>query len=309
MVTDLLLKSARQSIKVAPGIESNSFRVLFSPEMDMVAVKVCVLLVFVSSISLIFADARNEIDSRIFRGMNATRGQFPYFAQILTNATEPNATEPDYIICGGSIISSRFILTAAHCLENYTRVMVTLGIHNVGDKSTQQMHIANNTFIHKGYNLITGTNDIALIQLVDEIEFTDDIKPIPLSCEITPTGVWTQVAGRGKTRTAATDFPQTLQWTNLLTIPNEICAKAYPRVDISSAKVCSFGKYKQSTCLGDSGSVLLRVFNGTEAQIGVVNGGSTRGCDDSQISIFSRVSSYLDWIEKIASVKCQKNNP
>lgn len=274
----------------------------------MLTVKVCLLLVFVSAISSSFTYARNEIDSRIFRGINATKGQFPYFAQVLTNATEPNATQPDYIICGGSIISAKFILTAAHCLEHYTRVMVTLGIYDVEDNSTQQIRHAEHTFVHKGYDLATGSNDIALIELTNEIEFSDDIKPIALSCEITPAGVWTQLAGRGRVRANDKVFPKILQWTTLLTIPNEICTKAYPRIDISTAKVCTFGKHKQGSCLGDSGSVLLRMFNGTEAQIGVVNGGSTRGCDEGQIGIFSRVSSYIDWIEKHTGVKCQKSN-
>lgn len=274
----------------------------------MLTVKVCLLLVFLSVISLSFAQARNEIDSRIFRGMNATKGQFPYFAQIFTNATKPNATQPSYIFCGGSIISSKFILTAAHCIEDYTHVVVSLGINDANDFSTQQFHYAARTYVHKGYNLTTGTNDIAIVQLADEIVFTEFIKVIPLSCEIIGSGVWTQLAGRGKTRTNTAIFPNILQWTNLLTIPNEICAKAYPLVNISSAKVCTVGKQKQTTCTGDSGSVLIRMFNGTEAQIGVVNGGSTRGCDDGQISIFSRISSFIDWIGRITGVQCQKNS-
>lgn len=270
---------------------------------NMVTVKVCVLLVFVSSS---FAYARSEIDARIFRGVNATKGQFPYFAQIVTNATEANATLPDYIYCGGSIISSKFVLTAAHCVEDFNLVMVTLGIYDVDDKSTQQYNYAERTFVHKGFNLVTGTNDIAIVQLANEIEFNEYIQPIPLSCEIISSGVWTQLVGRGQTHSGPTEFPRFLQWANLFTIPNEICATAYPRVDISSAKVCTFGKQKQGTCIGDSGSILLRSFNGTEAQIGVVNGGSSRGCKEGQISIFSRVSHYIDWIEKISGVKCLK---
>lgn len=274
----------------------------------MLSVKIYFLLVFVSAISLCLASARDEIDSRIFRGMNATKGQFPYFAQILTNATTSNATQTRYIICGGSIISSKFILTAAHCVENFTSVFVTLGIYNVDDFSTQQSYVAERTFVYENYNLTTGTNDIAIIRLIKKIKFNDDIKPIPLSCEIMAPGVWTQMTGRGKTRTVASEFPRYVQWTNLLTIPNDICEKAYPKVNITSAKVCTFGKQKQGTCMGDSGSILLRIINGTEAQIGVVNGGSTRGCEDGQITIFSRISYYIDWIEKITGIKCQKHN-
>lgn len=272
----------------------------------MLAVKVSLCLSVLCVLSFCFAQPRTEIDSRIFRGMNATKGQFPYFAQVLTNATVENATQPDYIFCGGSIIGSKYILTAAHCVENFTKVIVTLGVYDAMDASTQQLYVAEQIYVHDDYNLTSGTNDIAIIQLRHEIDFNELIKPIPLSCEITGSGVWTRVTGRGKTHTNATSFPEILQWTNMLTIPNEICSKAYPRVDISAAKICTYGKYQQATCLGDSGSVLMRVFNGTEAQIGVVNGGSSRGCDHGQIGINSRISHYIDWIERMSGVKCVK---
>lgn len=285
------------------------FEICFCVMMMMLTVKVCLPLVLLSSIGVSGASARDEIDLRIFRGMNATSGQFPFYAQILTIATKPNASQPEYIVCGGSIISSTFILTAAHCVEDHKRVVVTLGITDANDMDTQQFRHAERTYVHKGYNLTSGTNDIALVQLANDIEFNELVQPIPLSCEIVGPGVWTQLAARGRVRTHATEFPSVLQWTNLLTIPNEICARAFPKIDISLAKVCTVGKQKQTTCTGDSGSVLLRMFNGTAAQIGVVNGGSTRGCDDGQISIFSRISSYIEWIGRITGVQCQKHIP
>lgn len=138
------------------------------------------------SISLIFlaifavlatVTAKSVYEPRIVNGENAKEGQFPYVAS-LRNAANRH-------FCGASIVSTRFLLTAAHCCtgsnaspENVHAVVGVLrqtegGVVVKVDKITS----------HKGFVLDGIYNDIGLIRTAKEITFTDYIQPIALPKE------------------------------------------------------------------------------------------------------------------------------
>ena len=54
---------------------------------------------------------------RIVGGVEALRGKWPWMAAVFRQGIG-NA------VCGGSIVSDRFILTAAHCCEDRGRMLV-----------------------------------------------------------------------------------------------------------------------------------------------------------------------------------------
>lgn len=89
--------------------------------------------------------------------------------------------------CGGTLITSNAILTAAHCLYEFgrpivaNRVIVQLGKHNLelSGPNTQEFR-ANQIIIHGGYSETDLLNDIAMIRLATEATFTEYIQPICL---------------------------------------------------------------------------------------------------------------------------------
>ncbi|KAH8371182.1 hypothetical protein KR093_006408 [Drosophila rubida] len=206
------------------------------------------------------------------------------------------------ILCGGTLLDKRWVLTAGHCTMGVTHYDVYLGTRSVED--TEQLGglvLRSNKFIiHERFNPETAANDIALVKLPQDVQFTSRIRPATLpSRHRLDQFTGNSVVASGWGATVEMTSSDAMQYTELKVISNADCAEEY---DVVTAGVlCAKGLKDETVCTGDSGGPL--VLKGTQMLVGITSfgpadGEAGGGCDRTSVpGGFTRVTYYLDWIE------------
>ncbi|XP_067003861.1 brachyurin [Anabrus simplex] len=236
------------------------------------------------------------IDGRVIGGSAASRGQFPWQAAIRLDSVS---------FCGGSLISSNYVLTAAHCTDGISTFTITLGATSIS--STQSGAITQSTrnkIQHSSYNANTINNDISLLRLTSAVSSSTYISPVrlPRSSQASQdfAGSAVRISGWGRT-SSNSGVSSTLNYADLTVITNTNCARYFGSV-INSSKICTTGVNGRSPCNGDSGGPLVVLeSDGRYTEVGVVSFGAN-GCPASYPAAFTRVTSYLSWISSNAGI-------
>ncbi|XP_059622765.1 chymotrypsin-2-like [Phlebotomus argentipes] len=219
----------------------------------------------------------------IVGGSNAARGQFPYQVS-LRNLVSIH-------FCGGAIIGTRWILTAAYCLSGraVTSVNAFIGSHLLSDSLLCPL----STFIvHPLFNENNMLNDIGLIKTREAIIYSSLIQPIALGSGHIGGSVIGIASGWGMTSEHG-PLPENLQWVNLGTLTNEDCKIRLPPANavlVDDSMLCTFTRTDEGICYGDAGGPL----NSANAVVGIVSWGVQ--CAISYPDVFTRISSHRAWI-------------
>ncbi|EDS42906.1 trypsin-3 [Culex quinquefasciatus] len=240
---------------------------------------------------------KQEPDRRIVNGQEATPGQFPY--QVFVNYQENGKS----FNCGGSILNSNHILTAAHCVWRAESGIVIAGAHNrVIEEPTQQRISFAKVYYHADYNENTLVNDIAIIRLSGHITFNARVQAVRLPAlgdNRQFAGLTGTVSGFGALCSGCSS-PDVLRYVSNPIITNAECLEHWPNTMVQESSLCLSIAGERGACQGDSGGPLTVVDGENTLQVGVVSFG--RRCVDGAPSVYARVTYYLGWILHVMSL-------
>ncbi|MCB0193167.1 MAG: trypsin-like serine protease [Anaerolineae bacterium] len=244
------------------------------------------------------------ISVQIVGGQDADPNEWPWQVRI----TIPIPEKPGFIsVCGGTLITNEWVLTAAHCIQSNgvvkpaTGIRAVLGEHNTaGNEGAEQERDVAQVIAHPNYNERTKDNDVALLRLSAVATLNDQVKTIILNRDaaVPIAGTTATVTGWGALRSGGPS-PNILQEVNVPVVSNQTCngPQSYGG-GITENMICAgFPQGGKDSCQGDSGGPLvIPDGNGGWTHIGVVSFG--RGCASANFyGVYARTSQYINWIE------------
>ncbi|KAK7865648.1 hypothetical protein R5R35_006905 [Gryllus longicercus] len=227
---------------------------------------------------------------RVISGIQATRGQFPYQVALYLNGRS---------FCGGSLISTRWVLTAAHCASGISTFTVYLGAQNLNAANEEGRVIIETTskIVHPSYSSLLISNDVAVVNLNQDVQLNNLIQTISLASGSNLfEGSAARVSGWGKTSDASNAVSPQLNYVDLTIISNSVCAQTFGSLIIRSSNICTQGVGERGVCNGDSGGPLIDLQSGK--QIGIASFVSSAGCQSGSPNGFVRVTSFAAWISQ-----------
>ncbi|KAL0480792.1 tryptase [Acrasis kona] len=237
-------------------------------------------------------------DIKISGGTPASLGDLPY--QVFVGYNLGNGT---YEFCGGGLINSEWILTAAHCFEvkkDVSKAFVILGSVSLNTRPVSvKTIITHPNYISDAYNYY----DIALLQLSNPVKESASIGFLNLPTFSSPavgTLMWT--AGWGLTQSGIK--PTQLLKVQIPIVAQSICVNAFSDGKYNETYFLCIGDGKgKDTCQGDSGGAVVSKVNTTDTRwtvYGITSYGP-EGCGlQGNRGAYSRVFNYLDFIKSNA---------
>lgn len=235
--------------------------------------------------------------SKIINGELATVGQFPHMVQL--SIRKRDATK----YCGGSLLDSQWVLTAAHCVVDMLSAKAYLG--SVFWRTMPVKMKVVDAAIHPLYKNINAY-DIALVKLEKPVNFSAEIQPInlPERCQAsTDTFIHSTllVPGFGETKNGS-QSNMFLRFVRMQPITNEECGNKWGW-HFKNTFICTRGLngFNSTTCSGDSGNGLIAKNENFSFLFGIVSYGAP-GCVGKP-KVFTRVTSYLDYIHSVTGIE------
>lgn len=246
----------------------------------------------------------------IVGGEDAKSGEFPHQALLgwRKNGTGEHEYEFD---CGGTVISDRYVLTAAHCASKANHplpapVIVRFAeLDLTRDEDEYDIEIASITR-HPAHRFRYSYHDIALVRLAERLRFSALVRPACLWNDEDTHPPSVIATGFGRMDVADEHGTDTLRKVQLEIQDLSECNKQFlgnrnfPNGMTENQLCIGSTAGGKDTCQGDSGGPIQTLANRKGCiyhVLAVTSIGSA--CGTKVPAVYTKVASYLDWIEGI----------
>ncbi|KAG5335356.1 SNAK protease, partial [Acromyrmex heyeri] len=245
-----------------------------------------------------------EANQLVVGGTEARVDEFPHMV-----ALGKRNFDEFILMCGGTLISHTWVISAAHCTHGTDGGITDakIGFHSLSDPKGVITAIKD-IKTHSDYKPPAMYADIALVQLMTVVTFSKSIRPACLYQLFNTMPSQVSVSGWGVTKYSG-EVSDRLQKAQLDVIDNLLCTIRHNSsteevpYGITPSMICAgdrSGNWTRDTCQGDSGGPLQIVSNNkcVFLLIGITSFGKACAMIDIP-GVYTRVSYYLSWIEGI----------
>lgn len=261
--------------------------------------------------------------SRVVGGWPTQENEFPWMAVVLKTCGDSYCQ-----ICGATIVSDTWILTAAHCSAsvNVSDLAVLVGDYSLFSIGNNEKFIPVSEKVeHPDYYFPTPlNNDIGLLRLAFPITFSKFVSPLCLPA-LGETGFVDNTTSSSTLNVTALDtvgldivgqtatvlgwgmindqgvYADSLMGVEVQILNNSICQNLYGI--ITDNMMCTSGDNGRGSCYGDSGGpAVVKQPDGTYVQVGVLSFGALAGCELGYPSVQMLVHRYIPWIQAVTGV-------
>ena len=242
---------------------------------------------------------QNDASPRIIGGEVAKSSEWKFIASLVLKGWPTSRGH----FCGGSFLGGKYILTAAHCVEdlNADDIDIILDLYNKNRESQAQRISVNNIYSHTDYDKDTHNNDIALIELTHNVNSAAIDLATPDVLNNVRRGDQLHIAGWGDiSPTTDIVFPTVLQQVDVEYVDRTTCQNlGGDYTNVSDNSICAgYAQGGKDSCHGDSGGPLIADDNGINKLLGVVSWGI--GCaQPDAYGVYANVAHFQHngWIE------------
>ncbi|CAH2052767.1 unnamed protein product, partial [Iphiclides podalirius] len=254
----------------------------------------------------------NKPNPLVVNGKPTLEGQWPW--QIALYQTQ---TVDSKYICGGTLLTHLHVITAAHCVTrkgssrvvNKNTLTVYLGKHNLRTSvKGVQIRLVEDITVHPQYNASSFSKDLAILKLIEPVQYTDYVRPICLwpdnQAELNNViGKKGSVVGWGFDETGVATEELTL--VEMPVVDQETCIRSYSDFFArftSQYTFCAGYRDGTSVCNGDSGGGMVFEMNDAWYLRGLVSLSVARQneyrCDPTHYVVFTDLAKFLPWIRQ-----------